>query len=81
MKNTNKSIFENYPDVVTVEQLASMLGISTKTAYKLVKEKQIKSVCIGRIYKKTNLYRPENQRKCKKCRKNAPTSTSRVYTA
>ena len=34
MKNTNKSIFENYPDVVTVEQLASMLGISTKTAYK-----------------------------------------------
>ena len=26
MKNTNKSIFENYPDVVTVEQLASMLG-------------------------------------------------------
>ena len=36
MKNTNKSIFENYPDVVTVEQLASMLGISTKTAYKLV---------------------------------------------
>ena len=45
MKNTNKSIFENYPDVVTVEQLASMLGISTKTAYKLVKEKQIKSVC------------------------------------
>lgn len=51
MKNTNKSIFENYPDVVTVEQLASMLGISTKTAYKLVKEKQIKSVCIGRIYK------------------------------
>ena len=25
MKNTNKSIFENYPDVVTVEQLASMM--------------------------------------------------------
>lgn len=56
MKNTNKSIFENYPDVVTVEQLASMLGISTKTAYKLVKEKQIKSVCIGRIYKIPKIY-------------------------
>lgn len=56
MKNTNKSIFENYPDVVTVEQLASMLGISTKTAYKLVKEKQIESVCIGRIYKIPKIY-------------------------
>ena len=56
MKNTNKSIFENYPDVVTVEQLASMHGISTKTAYKLVKEKQIKSVCIGRIYKIPKIY-------------------------
>ncbi len=56
MKNTNKSIFENYPDVVTVEQLASMLGISTKTAYKLVKEKRIKSVCIGRIYKIPKIY-------------------------
>ena len=56
MKNTNKSIFENYSDVVTVEQLASMLGISTKTAYKLVKEKQIKSVCIGRIYKIPKIY-------------------------
>ena len=56
MKNTNKSIFENYPDVVTVEQLASMLGISTKPAYKLVKEKQIKSVCIGRIYKIPKIY-------------------------
>ena len=42
MKNTNKSIFENYPDVVTVEQLASMLGISTKTAYKLVENAKIK---------------------------------------
>ena len=56
MKNTNKYIFENYPDVVTVEQLASMLGISTKTAYKLVKENQIKSVCIGRIYKIPKIY-------------------------
>ena len=39
-----------------VEQLASMLGISTKTASKLVKEKQIKSVCIGRIYKIPKIY-------------------------
>ena len=56
MKSTNKSIFENYPDVVTVEQLASMLGISSKSAHRLVKEKQNKSVCIGRIYKIPKIY-------------------------
>lgn len=50
MKNKN-NIFSDYPDVVTVEQLSTMLGISTKTAYKLVKEKKIKSVSIGRTYK------------------------------
>lgn len=40
MKNKN-NIFSDYPDVVTVEQLSTMLSISTKTAYKLVKEKKI----------------------------------------
>lgn len=50
MKNKN-NIFSDYPDVVTVEQLSTMLGISTKTAYKLVKEKKIKSISIGRTYK------------------------------
>ena len=37
MKNKN-TIFSDYPDVVTVEQLSTMLSISAKTAYKLVKE-------------------------------------------
>lgn len=50
MKNKN-NIFSDYPDVVTVEQLSAMLGISTKTAYRLVKEKKIKSISIGRTYK------------------------------
>ena len=36
MKNKN-TIFSDYPDVVTVEQLSTMLSISAKTAYKLVK--------------------------------------------
>ncbi len=50
MKNTSK-IFANYPDVLTVEDLSKMLGISTKTTYKLLKEKKIKSITIGRTYK------------------------------
>ncbi len=55
MKNTSK-IFANYPDVLTVEDLSKMLGISTKTAYKLLKEKKIKFITIGRTYKIPKIY-------------------------
>lgn len=57
MKNRDTpEIFSNYPDVLTVEDLSMMLGISTKTAYKLLKEKKIKSVTIGRTYKIPKIY-------------------------
>lgn len=45
-------MFEKYPDVVEVNQLREMLGgISRKLAYKLLSEKEIHSVRIGRTYK------------------------------
>lgn len=45
-------MFQNYPDVVNVPQLCEMLGgISTKSAYKLLQENQIKHFRIGRAYK------------------------------
>ncbi len=34
-------MFQNYPDVLTVPQLSHMLNINEKTAYRLVREKQI----------------------------------------
>lgn len=47
-----KSIFKNYPDVVNVKQLQTMLGgISKKLAYHLLQNKIIKSIKIGRQYK------------------------------
>ena len=46
-----KNVFSEYPDVLTVQQLAAMLRISTKTAYKLVNDGEIKSITIGRNYK------------------------------
>ena len=46
-----QSIFNKYPDVVTVEQLSNMLNISTKTAYILLKKNVINHFKIGRIYK------------------------------
>ena len=50
---SNKAImFERYPDVVEVDQLREMLGgISRKLAYRLLAEKDIHSVRIGRTYK------------------------------
>lgn len=50
--NAKVAMFEKYPDVVEVDQLREMLGgISRKLAYKLLSEKEIHSVRIGRTYK------------------------------
>ena len=47
-----KSMFKNYPDVVNVKQLQTMLGgISKKLTYHLLQNKIIKSIKIGRQYK------------------------------
>ena len=45
-------MFEDYPDVVEVDDLRRMLGgISRKLAYRLLADQEIKSVRIGRTYK------------------------------
>ena len=47
-----KTLFKEYPDVVDVRQLCQMLGgIGVKTAYKLLKSGEIKSLNIGKGYK------------------------------
>lgn len=48
----NQTMFENYPDVVEVDDLCKMLGgISRKLAYRLLAGQKIKNVRIGRAYK------------------------------
>ena len=45
-------MFANYPDVVDVPQLQSMLGgIGKQSTYKLLKNSAIKSIKIGKIYR------------------------------
>ena len=53
MENTdlNKVMFTDYKDIVTVPQLAEMLGIGITLAYRLVKQNTIKSIKVGRQYK------------------------------
>ena len=47
----NKVMFTVYKDVVTVKQLAEMLGIGITLAYRLVKQNAIQSIKVGREYK------------------------------
>ena len=52
MKAQAASIFDNYPDVVEVEELREMLGgISRRLAYRLLADNEIHSVRIGRCSK------------------------------
>ena len=47
-----QSMFENYPDVVEVDDLRKMRGgISKKLAYRLLSDQEIRSVRVGRAYK------------------------------
>lgn len=51
MKNENNcDCFGNYPDVVSIDDLTSMLNIGKNTAYSLIKNGNIKTIRIGRKY-------------------------------
>ena len=57
-RNEYAKMLKDYPDVLNVYQMCKALGgISTKTGYKLLKEKKIASLKIGREYRitKSNL--------------------------
>ena len=52
-----KTMFKDYPDVVNVEQMCEMLGgMSTKTAYRLLRSRSIKSILTGRRYRIPKVY-------------------------
>ena len=55
-KDAYRVMFRDYPDVVSVEQMSEMLGISTKTAYRLLKNNEIKHFRVGRTYKIPKLH-------------------------
>ena len=53
---TYRVLFRDYPDVVSVEQMAEMLDISTKTGYRLLKNNCIDHFKIGKTYKIPKLH-------------------------
>lgn len=44
-------MFNEYPDIITVEQLQKILNIGRNTAYKLLQDNKIRSVRIGKVHK------------------------------
>jgi len=45
------NMLNNYPDVMSVQQICDVLHIGKNTAYKLINNKKIKSIKIGKIHK------------------------------
>ena len=45
------TMLNKYPDVLNVKQLCEVLGIGKNTAYKLLKNREIKALRIGTVYK------------------------------
>ncbi len=44
-------MFRDYPDILTISQVAKALGIGQKAAYALVKENKLGAIYIGRTIK------------------------------
>ncbi len=49
-------MFNEYPDVVSIDQLILMLNIGRNAAYKLISDKKIKSIRIGKIHRIPKIY-------------------------
>ena len=47
LKELYQMMFPDYPDIVTVNQLREMLGVSRALAYKLISDGEIQAVKIG----------------------------------
>ena len=44
-------MLKHYPDVMDIGQMCEALGVSTKTGYKLLKDRKIEYLKIGRAYR------------------------------
>lgn len=54
-----ESLFKDYADILNVEQMAEMLCVSAKTAYKVVNDGKFDCIKVGRAYRipKINVFK------------------------
>ena len=52
-------VFKEYPDVLDVKQVSKLLGVSTKTVYRILRDGRLESLKIGREFRipKVNVMR------------------------
>ena len=55
-KDAYGMVFSNYPDIVSVAQMSKMLGVSEKSAYRLLQDNSIEHFRVGRTYKIPKLH-------------------------
>ena len=51
-----KNVLRDYPDILDVSQVSTILGVSTKTIYRLLNEGLLASLKVGRAFKIPKLY-------------------------
>ncbi len=50
-RDAYRIMLKEYPDVMNVEQVSEVLGVSTKTCYALLRSGALQSLKIGRAYR------------------------------
>lgn len=46
-----EKMFQEYPDVLTPQQVQEMLGVGQRMAYQLLREGKIQNVRMGKLYR------------------------------
>ena len=46
-----QAVFKDYPDVMDAKQISKILGVSTKTVYKLISDGKLQSLKVGREFR------------------------------
>ena len=50
-KDVYRTLLKDYPDIMGIEEMSAALGVSPKTAYKLLREGKITAIKVGRAYR------------------------------
>lgn len=51
-----RTMFREFPDVMSLKEVCKILGVSTKTGYKLIATEQLHALKVGRSYRVPKIY-------------------------
>jgi excisionase family DNA binding protein len=55
-KEVYQLMFKEYPDILDVKQVSNLLGVSTKTVYRLLRAGSLSSLKVGREFRIPKVY-------------------------